>query len=1078
MSANTAVFIDSHIDNLEHLLAGIVPGARVTVLQPDVDGITQITRQLRTLPSVEAVHILAHGAPGQLNLGNTQLGLHTLSAYAEQLGTWFAQSAPAPSLLLYGCNVAAGDAGEEFLTRLHQHTGAAIGASRSLVGSPARGGSWHLDAHLGVVDTTPAIAPEALATYPATLDAVRSGFDSNSLSANDDGSTGLVDIGFTIDFFGTEYSSLYVNNNGNLSFGTSVSTFTPTTINTAGVPLIAPFFADVDTSGSGGGTVTYGTGTIDGRDAFVVTWTDVGYYGYSIDGTEELNTFQVVIIDRSDLAPGAFDLEFNYDKVQWESGTASSGTNGVGGDSARVGFTNGTSDTNVELPGSAVDGSLLDGGSNALISGSLNSDVDGRYVFEFRSSTVDNGVGITVNQDTGTEDGRTTLTFTVSTFFPADGDQTVDLNLSGADAADFSSVIPSQITILNGQTSTSFSVTVADDALFEGLETATFTLSNPSAGLVLGTSPAVSVNLIDNDPEPPTNTAPTVDSGIANQAATEDGNFSFTVPGDAFADIDAGDSLTLTATLSDGSALPDWLSFDGTTFSGTPENDDVGTIAVTVTATDLAGEAVSTSFTLDIANTNDAPTVDSGIANQAAIQDGAFSFTVPGDAFADVDAGDSLTLTATLSDGSALPDWLSFNGTTFSGTPENDDVGTIAVTVTATDLAGEAVSTDFTLGVANVNAAPVFDEAAVEIVLPENSPADTIIYTASATDEDGDTLTYAIISGNDAGAFAINSASGEITVSDASLLNFETADPTYNLVIEAADNSPDGALSSTLDLSITLSDVGEHADFNGDGISDVLIQDSATGIIYVGISSADPAQDLTLQAFETPFGNRGLFNWTPEAIADMDGDGKEDDILLRNIFNGNVFVATTEYTDSGVQLAEVIEFGGTSVDWTLAGIGDFDGDFLQDDLVWYNPDTQDTYIWYSEGGSYSGSDQITLTTGIGDGWEIVGVGDFDTDARQDDLVFLNTVTGENYIWLMDGTETTDVIQLDVVIGNEELIAGLQVAGVGDFDNDLKADDILWQNTTADVTAIWYTEGGVIVDTVTKMDDPTDVTIVV
>ncbi|PPC74485.1 hypothetical protein C4K68_25550, partial [Pokkaliibacter plantistimulans] len=82
---------------------------------------------------------------------------------------------------------------------------------------------------------------------------------------------------------------------------------------------------------------------------------------------------------------------------------------------------------------------------------------------------------------------------------------------------------------------------------------------------------------------------------ISNQSATEDSSFTFTVPADTFSDVDAGDSLTLTATLTDGSALPGWLSFDARTgtFSGTPDNGDVGNLSITVTATDTSGASVS-----------------------------------------------------------------------------------------------------------------------------------------------------------------------------------------------------------------------------------------------------------------------------------------------------------------------------------------------------------------------------------------------------------------------------------------------------------------------------------------------------
>ncbi len=68
-----------------------------------------------------------------------------------------------------------------------------------------------------------------------------------TLDPNDDGSAGPVDLGFSINFGGQSYSQLYVNNNGNLTFGTSLSQYTPSTLEDLSLPIIAPFFADVDT---------------------------------------------------------------------------------------------------------------------------------------------------------------------------------------------------------------------------------------------------------------------------------------------------------------------------------------------------------------------------------------------------------------------------------------------------------------------------------------------------------------------------------------------------------------------------------------------------------------------------------------------------------------------------------------------------------------------------------------------------------------------------------------------------------------------------------------------------------------
>lgn len=219
--------------------------------------------------------------------------------------------------------------------------------------------------------------------------AIEPGFNANTLAPNDDGSDGPVAMGFTVNFFGITRTELWVNNNGNVTFDSSLSTYTPFDLTSTGQEIIAPFFADVDTSAAGD-PVTYGTGTFNGRPAFGVNWINVDYYDSDPSHTNR-NSFQLILVDRSDVAAGDFDIVFNYDQIQWEAGEASgSDADGLGGDSARAGYSNGTGDpgTFFELEGSAVNGAFLDGGPNALVSGRLNSSVDGRYIFQSRSGAI------------------------------------------------------------------------------------------------------------------------------------------------------------------------------------------------------------------------------------------------------------------------------------------------------------------------------------------------------------------------------------------------------------------------------------------------------------------------------------------------------------------------------------------------------------------------------------------------------------------------------------------------------------------------------------------------------------------
>ena len=171
----------------------------------------------------------------------------------------------------------------------------------------------------------------AVASAAAIHDAAQ--FNDFTLAANDDGYTNLVNVGFNLNFFGTTYSNLYVNNNGNVTFNNSLSTFTPFGLINNSFPIIAPFFADVDTRNGGSSLVHYGQGTVNGRNAFGVNWINVGYFSAQAD---KLNSFQLILTDRSDIGAGDFDIEFNYDRILWETGSASGGSGGFGGTSAAV----------------------------------------------------------------------------------------------------------------------------------------------------------------------------------------------------------------------------------------------------------------------------------------------------------------------------------------------------------------------------------------------------------------------------------------------------------------------------------------------------------------------------------------------------------------------------------------------------------------------------------------------------------------------------------------------------------------------------------------------------------------------
>jgi Ca2+-binding RTX toxin-like protein len=201
------------------------------------------------------------------------------------------------------------------------------------------------------------------------------------------------------------------------------------------------------------------------------------------------------------------------------------------------------------------------------------------------------------------------------------------------------------------------------------------------------------------------NTAPLLQKALTDVTVNEDNVFTWSLAANSFIDGDAGDILSYTAKLADGAALPTWLTFDAATqtLSGTPDNNQVGSIDIKIVATDAAGSTAEDVFSITVHNTNDAPILVAGLSDQAVTVGTTLNFALPVGAFSDVDAGDVLSYGATLANGDALPSWLSFDSTTktFTGQPTLSNSGSIEVKVLVSDAAGAQVSDNFIILVNN-----------------------------------------------------------------------------------------------------------------------------------------------------------------------------------------------------------------------------------------------------------------------------------------------------------------------------------------------------------------------------------------
>jgi hypothetical protein len=224
-------------------------------------------------------------------------------------------------------------------------------------------------------------APPATAADPTAIVDLP-GCRANTLPANDDDSTAAVSLGFPANFAGTTYTEVYVNNNGNVTFDQPYGAFTDFDYWVPERVIVAPLLADVDTRGTGSGAVTYGQTTYDGQPAFCVNWIDVGYFDAHAD---KRNSFQLLLVAHG--PDGAFDIVFNYDTVQWETGDSDGAANGFGGISASWGYASGEGEAAHVGAGSFLNGALLDGGPAALSAHSHNSTQPGRYVYPITAPT-------------------------------------------------------------------------------------------------------------------------------------------------------------------------------------------------------------------------------------------------------------------------------------------------------------------------------------------------------------------------------------------------------------------------------------------------------------------------------------------------------------------------------------------------------------------------------------------------------------------------------------------------------------------------------------------------------------------
>ncbi len=1084
-ASSAIAFVDGSVAQYQSLTTSIKAGIDVYVLDPLQDEVKQITQALAGRSDISSLYILSHGEVGGLKLGSLNLDLSDLGDYSADLHAWAKSLTANADVVLYGCNIASGDQGKEFVNALSQITGADIAASIDLTGNAAQGGNWDLEYATGQIESASALTANVLTAYQGLLVAPTITLSSTPLAYTENGSAVILANGATvqdIDSANFNTGKLTVSLSGPAGNDFNSDRLVIQTGNSISLDGKAVKYNNTVI-----GTVTGGIGS----DALIITFNSTSA---TLAATQALLQ-QIAYTNVSDNLPASTSRTV---QISLNDGTSTSTA------VSRVINLTGVNDA----PSIGQSLVLYNGNGKPETGDWLAYQDSSQFVGGVATETPlsSGGITLTTGKDANNKDayaGFSNYAVNYSVFPPSISTSLKNPNFPVLDRT--------QGYVLSFTAGVSAENHNGSDRNLDGKDDR----AGFSVVVVGNDQKAIELDFWTNrifaqdDGTTQANPALEADGGSASATRTlftqaESVNFN-TTTSTAYDLAVLGNSYTLFA---NGQAILSGNLRDYTAF--VPQNITLGPVSVKppspyaqknlIFLGDNSSSASATLQLLDVAITTNsalpALTVNENtplvIPNLlvADIDSGANPVTVTlsatkgkltvgpavsGGATVGSNGTSTVTLTGALTQ---INTTLVASGLSYLGNLNTNGTDTLSITVNDGGASGGAAqSTPKTL---SINITPVNDRPTLDL----NSDTPGTGYVANFTqggsavaigapnklilnDVDGNPLASATITiknprnlGSE--ILAATTTGTSITATyDATkgILNLTGSDSvanyqkvlrtlTYNNSAAIPDFTTrtinfvvnDGSLNSeiattTVILQSSTALSARQMDFTGDGKADIVWRNDVTGEAVIwGMNGFTLAAGAYLPKVDG--------NWRIEATADFDGNGLGD-LLWRNYTTKEIGI----WRMNGTTIAETALLPSLDFDWQIVGTGDFNGD-RKDDLLFRNSVTGENAVWLINGVKLT--EGYYITPAANSNWRVLGVGDFNGDGTAD-IVWNNETLNQNGLWLMNGR---NILTAGLLTPTD---AAWHITAIGDFNGDGKAD-LVWHNVATGENGLWLMDG--------------------